>query len=63
MGSKIEAVIIILFDGENISFDASLVMYMNCTSVAPIMIMNWAYENQKLVYIVPLTKHTVVVGS
>ena len=33
-GSSIEVVISILFDGENISFDASLVMYMNNTNNA-----------------------------
>ena len=27
----------ILFDGENISFDASLVMYINSTNIPPIM--------------------------
>jgi hypothetical protein len=30
----------ILFDGENISFDASLVIYINSTNIAPIMIIN-----------------------
>lgn len=39
-GDVISAARIILFDGENISFDASLVMYMNSTSIPPIMIMN-----------------------
>jgi hypothetical protein len=62
MGSKIEAVIGILFDGENISFDASVVMYINSTSIPTIMIRHWMYENQKLVYIIPLIKHTIVVG-
>jgi len=33
-------VISILFDGENISFDASLVMYINSTNIPPIVIMN-----------------------
>jgi len=28
----------ILFDGENISFDASLVIYVNSTNIPPIMI-------------------------
>jgi len=59
MGSEIEVAIIILFDGENISFDASLVMYINSTSIPPIMIMNRMYENQKLLCIVPLLKHTL----
>ena len=30
----------ILFDGENISIDASLVIYINSTNIPPIMIMN-----------------------
>ena len=34
----------ILFDGENISFDASLVMYINSTNIPPIMIINRIYE-------------------
>ena len=36
----------ILFDSENISFDASLVTYMNSTNIAPIMIINRIYETQ-----------------
>jgi hypothetical protein len=36
----------ILFNGENISFDASLVMYINSTNIPPIMIINRIYENQ-----------------
>ena len=38
----------ILFDGENISFDASLVIYINGTNIPPIMIINRVYENQIL---------------
>ena len=38
----------ILFDGENISFDAGLVIYINSTNIAPIMIINRIYENQNL---------------
>jgi hypothetical protein len=38
----------ILFDGENISFDASLVMYINNTNIPPIMIVNRIYEHQSL---------------
>jgi hypothetical protein len=38
----------ILFDGENISFDASLVMYINSTNIPPIMIINRIYENHNL---------------
>jgi hypothetical protein len=36
----------ILFDGENISFDASLVIYINSTNSPPIIIINRTYENQ-----------------
>jgi len=38
----------ILFDGENISFDASLVMYINSTNIPPIMIINRIHEHQNL---------------
>jgi hypothetical protein len=38
------------FYGENISFDANLVMneYINSTNIPPIMIINGTYENQNL---------------
>ena len=36
----------ILFDGENISFHTSLVMYINSTNIPPIMIINRIYETQ-----------------
>ena len=36
----------ILFYGENISFDANLVMYRNSTNIPPIMIINRIYEHQ-----------------
>jgi hypothetical protein len=40
----------ILFDGENIPFDASLLIYtyINSTNIPPIMIINRIYENQNL---------------
>jgi hypothetical protein len=38
----------ILFDGENTSFDATLVIYINSTNIPPIMIINRIYENQNL---------------
>jgi hypothetical protein len=38
----------ILFDGENISFDASLVIYINSINILPIMIINRIYEYQNL---------------
>jgi len=37
-----------LFDGENISFDASLVICINSTNIPPIMIINRIYETQKI---------------
>jgi hypothetical protein len=60
-GNNISVVNIILFDGENISFEARLVIYINNTSIPQIMIMNRIYGNQNLLYIVPLIKHTIVV--
>ena len=38
----------ILLDGENMSFDASLVIYINSTNISPIMIINRIYDNQNL---------------
>ena len=38
----------ILFDCENISFDASLVIYINSTNISPIMIVNRIHENKNL---------------
>jgi hypothetical protein len=40
----------ILFDGENISFDANIVIlvYINSTNIPPIMIINRIYEHQNL---------------
>jgi hypothetical protein len=38
----------LLFDGENISFDTSLVVYINSTNIPPIMIVNRIYEHQDL---------------
>ena len=38
----------ILFDGENISFDASLVIHINIINIPSIMIINRIYENQNL---------------
>ena len=38
----------ILFDGENTSFDASLVTYIKSTNIPPIMIINRIYEHQNL---------------
>ena len=38
----------ILFDGENISFDSSLVICINSTNIPQIMIINRIYEHQNL---------------
>jgi hypothetical protein len=38
----------ILFDGENISFDATFVICINITNIPPIMIVNRIYETQNL---------------
>ena len=38
----------ILFDGENISFDASLIAYINSTNIPPIMIINRICEHHNL---------------
>jgi len=35
----------ILFDGENISFDASLLIYINSTNIPPFMFINMIYEH------------------
>ena len=37
-----------LFDGENISFVASLVIYINSTNIPPIIIINRTHEHQNL---------------
>jgi hypothetical protein len=39
----------ILFDGENISFDASLVIYINSTNIPPIMLINRIYETYTII--------------
>jgi hypothetical protein len=38
----------ILFDGKNISFYASLVIYINSTNITPIILINRIYEHQNL---------------
>jgi hypothetical protein len=61
VASSVNVAIRILFDGENNSFDASLVIYTNSTNIPPIVIMNRMYENQNLLHIGPLMRHTNVV--
>jgi len=39
----------ILFDGENISFDASLAIYINSTNIPPIMIINRIWTSKSSV--------------
>jgi hypothetical protein len=41
----------ILFDGENISFDASLVIYTNSTNIPPITIINRIYETEIILWL------------
>ena len=38
----------ILFDGENISFDARLATFINSNNIPPIMIISRIYETQNL---------------
>ena len=38
----------ILFDGENISFNTCLVIYIKNTNISPIMIINRIYEDKNL---------------
>ena len=38
----------VFFCGENIPFDAGLVIYINSTNISPIMIINRLYETQNL---------------
>ena len=38
----------ILFDGDNISFDASLVIHISSTNIPPVVIINRIYEHQNL---------------
>jgi hypothetical protein len=45
----------ILFDGENISFGAILVIYINSTNILPIMIINKIHEKQKLLSMWPVS--------
>ena len=39
---------LILFDGENISFDGSFVICKNSSNIPPIMIINRIYETKNL---------------
>ena len=38
----------ILFDGDNIPFNASFVIYINSNNIPPITIINRIYKNQNL---------------
>jgi len=46
--SLVSLITSIYIQGENISFDASLVIYINSTNIPPIMIINRIYETQNL---------------
>ena len=61
IGSGIYNIIPILFDCDNISFVASLVIYINNSSIPPKLFMSRMYDNQYLLYIVPLLRHTTVI--
>jgi hypothetical protein len=41
----------ILSDGENISFDASFVIYINSTNIPPTIIINRIHEMQQLLWL------------
>ena len=43
------------FYGEDIPFDASLVIYINSNNIHPIMIINRIYENQNLLSLLPFS--------
>jgi hypothetical protein len=43
----------ILFDGENISFDASLLIYINSTNIPPIMIIRKSKSSVALACFLP----------
>jgi len=58
VGDMITAARIALLDGDNISFDASLVS-TNSSSISPTVIMNRMWENQNHLYIIPLIEHII----
>jgi len=54
----------ILFDSENITFDASVVVYINSTNNPPIVIINRIYKHQYLLFNVLLTvHHAMILGN
>ena len=60
-GSVTSVIVINLFDVENIFFDASLVMYINRTSIPPTMIINRVYENQVHLIVVMIIYKLIVI--
>ena len=60
VGDMITAARIVLLDGDNISFDASLVS-TNSSSIPSTVIINRMLENQNHLYIVPLIEHIIIV--
>jgi len=61
IGSDIYNIILIIFDCENISFVASLVIYINNSNIPPKLFMSRMYDNQYILYIVPMLRHTTVI--
>ena len=57
-----DLLLVYFFDGENISFDASIVIYINSTNIPPTMIINGIYEHQNLLgyFLEPTLMHTSI---
>ena len=51
----------VLFDGENNSFDISLVIYITSNNIPPIMIINRIYETQNLLNIFLTVIHELTI--
>jgi hypothetical protein len=60
-GSRNDVISIIFLEGENLSFDANFVTYINSNNIPSIIIINGIYDNHNRWYIVPLDKHTITV--
>ena len=63
VGSSSDVIVSVLFDSENVSFDANLVMYINRTNILPTMIMNRKYENQNFFILFLLLVILLLFGS
>ena len=51
----------ILFDGENNSFHASIVIFIKSTNIPPIMIINRIYENQNILNVCLTVNHELTI--